>query len=151
MRKTMLVLTAVAAFGLATARAAESPGPEALLAGTRWMEIGVFDTLDNISPEKMLLLRLCTIADIAFVIEEGKLTRYDRAGLSGKSVPLMFASVDVDRATDGSIALTLHSTADGNDMPERYRVEPGGEVLRSLIGGANGPAYLKCRMGTGTR
>ena len=127
--------------------AADAPVPDNPLAGTRWMEIGVFDTIENIAPEKMLVLRLCAIADIAFIIEDGKLTKYDRAGLSGKGAgPTGFVKVDQEPGRDGATLVTLHTSADANDVPDRYLIDAGGEIMRMQLNGGNGSAYMKCRM-----
>ena len=150
MRKPILTATFAASLALIanSAIAADAAPPENLLAGTRWMEIQNFDTVEKIAPEKMLLLRLCAIADIAFVIEEGKLTKYDRAGLSGKSGPVAYAKVDTEPGADGATHLTLHTAIDGTDAPDNYLVDADGEIMRLQTNGANASAYMKCRMRT---
>ena len=148
MHAVSLALLSAAILSAATgSNAASLSEPESILAGTRWMEVGVFDKIENIAPEKMLLLRLCAIADIAFVVENGVFTRYSRAGLSGKgNGPSVYAKVDAEPGDDGRILVILHTAADANDIPERYLIESGGEIMRAQINGANGSAYMKCRM-----
>jgi hypothetical protein len=131
------------------AMAADASSPESLLAGTRWMEIGVFDRIENIPLERLLLLRNCFIADIAFVIEDGKLTRFERSGLSGNSVPLGYAKVDAEPGQSGGTLLTLHTSADNNDMPDRYLIDAGGTIMRVLLSRGQGSAYMKCERGVG--
>src|SRR6266850_9219 len=105
MRSLMLA----AAFQLAAteAIAADVVAPESLLNGTRWMEVGVFDTVENIPLERLMLIRNCFIADIAFLIEDGKLTRFDRSGLSGRGGPMGYAKVDAEPGPNGGTLITL--------------------------------------------
>lgn len=128
--------------------AADSTLAENLLAGTRWMEIQNFESVEKIAPEKMVVLRICAIADVAFVVEDGKLTKYDRAGLSGKSAPVAYAKVDSEQGPDGATRITLHRAIDGSDAPDNYLLDTGGEIMRLQTGGANASAYMKCRMRT---
>ena len=149
MRNTCVARGLVAGLSIAVSRAiaADAPTPDNPLAGTRWMEIGVFDTVENIAPEKMLVLRLCTIADIAFIMQDGKLTKYDRAGLSGKGAgPIGFVKIDQEPGRDGATLIILHTSADANDIPDRYLIDAGGEIMRIQLNGGNGSAYMKCRM-----
>jgi hypothetical protein len=138
-----------AALGIATegASAADAPSPESLLNGTRWMEIGVFDRIENIAPEKLLLLHDCFIADIAFVIEDGKLTRFDRGGLSGHSAPVAYPKVDAEPGQNGATLVTLHTAADTGDMPVRYLIDAGGGIMHAQFEPGQGSAYMKCDRG----
>ena len=148
MRRTLPPLAFAAGVFLLSnaALAADAAPPETLLAGTRWMEIKDFVTVDTIPPERMLLLRLCTIADIAFVVEGGKLTKYDRAGLSGKSMPIAFGRVEAEPAPDGAIHVRLRSGDNSAGATEDYRIDAGGEIMHLQANGVNAAAYMKCRM-----
>ena len=151
----MRLAIATAAFAAMTAIVpgaalpADLSAPETILAGTRWMEIGVFTGIENIRPEKLMLLHDCFIADIAFLIEDGKLTRFDRSGLSGKTQPVGYDKVETEAGPDGSTLVTLHPSTVSNDMPDRYVIDMGGEIMRVQVNGTNGLAYMKCTRGTG--
>jgi hypothetical protein len=127
--------------------AADVPSPESLLNGTRWMEIGVFDSVETIAPEKLLLLRDCFIADVAFLIEDGKLTRFDRGGLSGNSAPVAYPKVDAEPGQNGATLVTLHTTAAIGDMPVRYLIDAGGDIMHAQLERGQGSAYMKCDRG----
>ena len=145
MRSLMLA----AGLGLAAteAMAADAAAPESLLNGTRWMEVGVFDTVENIPLERLMLIRNCFIADIAFLIEDGKLTRFDRSGLSGKSGPVGYVKVDAELGPKGGTLVTLHSAADASDMPDRFLIDAGGTIMRVQLERGQGSAYMKCERG----
>lgn len=144
--KAHLVASVLAAsFVVFPVIAAETNPAENLLADTRWMEIGPADTTDTIKPERMLMIRLCTIADVAFIIREGHLTRYDRAVLSNKAQPIPYEKVESSAAQDGGTLIVLY-TSDAGMSPARIRMEAGGEILRTQNDSGDGPAYMKCRM-----
>jgi hypothetical protein len=138
---------ALAMVGTNAANAADIQAPDSVLNGTRWMEIGVFDSIENIPLERMLLLRNCFIADIAFVVTGGKLTKFDRAVLSGHGAPIGYVKVDEDSAQDGKTLITLHSASDGSDMPDRYMLDTGGTIMRLQLERGQGSAYMKCERG----
>ena len=144
MRSTILA----AALGLAAteAIAADAAIPESLLNGTRWMAIGV-DKVEDIPLEKLLVLHDCFIADIAFLVEDGKLTRFDRSGLSGKSLPLVYVRIELETGLDGTTLVTLHTATDGDDKPDRYVIDAAGTIMRARLETGDGPAYMKCDRG----
>ena len=149
MHATKILALAFAAgmAGANVAVAADVQAPDSVLNGTRWMEIGVFDKIENIPLERMLLLRNCFIADIAFVITDGKLTKFHRAGLSGHGAPIGYVRVDEEAAEEGKTLITLHNAGDANDMPERFLLDADGKILRIQLERGQGSAYMKCERG----
>ena len=142
-------LACILGFIASSVMAADTAVSDNPLVGTRWMEIGVFDKIENIPLEKLLLLHDCFIADIAFVIEDGKLMRFDRGGLSGNSMPIGYARVDAEPRQDGGTLITLHTASDSGDMPDRYLIDIGGTIMRAQLERGQGSAYMKCERGVG--
>ena len=149
MHATKILTAAFAAgvVGASVAAGADVQAPDSVLSGTRWMEIGVFDTIENIPLERMLLLRNCFIADIAFVVTAGKLTKFERAGLSGNGAPVGYVRVDEDAADAGKTLITLHNASDASDMPDRFLLDADGKILRIQLERGQGSAYMKCERG----
>jgi hypothetical protein len=141
------ILAAVSMAGASVASAADVQAPDSVLNGTRWMEIGIFDKVENIPLERMLLLQNCFIADIAFVVANGKLTKFDRAGLSGNGAPTGYVNVVEEPGENGKTLITLHSAGDGSDMPDKFVLDADGKILRIQLERGQGSAYMKCERG----
>jgi hypothetical protein len=126
--------------------AADALVSETLLTGTRWMAIGVSDRVDTVPLERLLLIHMCTIADIAFVTENGKLTKYDRGVLAGRNAPIAYAKVDSEAGREGGTLVTLHTATDSTDVPDIYLIDAGGEIMRLQMRGENVSAYMRCSL-----
>lgn len=144
--RARLAVSALAASLIAfPATAAQDVSAESVLSGTRWMEVTQSEAEGTIAVERLYRVRLCTIADVAFVIREGLLMRFDRSVLSGKTQPVGYARSETSQENDGGTLIALYVAMD-SAAPERLRIDTNGDVMRIEGGDAGATAYfMKCR------
>ncbi len=144
--RARLAVSALAAFLIVfSATAMEAVSAESVLSGTRWMEVTQAEAEGTITVERLYRVRLCTIADVAFVIREGLLMRFDRSVLSGKTQPAGYARSETSPANDGATLIELYIALD-SAAPDRVRIDTSGDVMRIEGGNASPTAYfMKCR------
>lgn len=144
MRAKLAVSAFAASLIIFPVRAAQDVSAESVLSGTRWMEVTQSEAEGTIAVERLYRVRLCTIADVAFVIREGLLMRFDRSVLSGKTQPVGYARSETSQ-DDGGTLIALYVAMDGA-APDHVRIDTSGDVMRIEGGNAGVTAYfMRCR------
>jgi hypothetical protein len=112
------------------------------------MAAGPVRRAEDVPRERMVVIRICAIADMAFTMAGGRLTKFDRAGLAGRSQPTAYAKMEAQSAPAGETLIVLHTDVGERDVPESYLLEASGRMMRTQSSNGEGEAYLKCAMGT---